>query len=158
MIDVFASRPSARNEEQEQFWKTLNKKLEDRGIRPRTIGQSDYPNELPIRAVRQVMQECDGAIIMGFRQIRVKDGIEKEGTDRENQIENRYYGTPWNQIEAGMAYMLDLPMMIIREEGVEEGVFSENTSDRFIHRAEMTKEWLNSEAFKQPFNEWYREL
>jgi hypothetical protein len=49
---------------------------------------------------------------------------------------------------------LNLPLLIIREEGVSSGVFDVGTSDRFVHQAEMNTDWTRSPKFLEPFHRW----
>ena len=156
--DIFVSRPSTRNSDQEEFLIHLDSILEDRNLRPVIVGQTEYPNVAPIQAVRDRMDDCQGALILGLKQLRVIEGWDKPGTNEEESIGDLHFPTPWNQIEAGMAFMLDLPILIIKEEGVKGGVFDVGNSDRYIHKASMTEDWLDSPKFAQPFNEWYDEV
>ncbi len=110
-------------------------------------------------AVKRIMVGCQGAIVLGLRQSRVVEGVEKEQTAQESPMENIFLPTPWNQIEAGMAFMLDLPTLLIREDGVQGGVFDLGSTDRFVHKINLpTGEWLRSPQFLQPFNEWFAEV
>lgn len=90
--------------------------------------------------------------------VPVMEGFEKPATEKQRKIENEFLPTPWNQIEASMAYMQDMPLMIIREQGVSGGVFDVGITDRYVHQAELSTEWLNSEMFIQPFNEWFSDV
>lgn len=155
--DIFVSRPSTRNSRQEQFLTRLDEIFDRRNLWPVSIGQTEYPNKAPIRAVRDRMERCDGAMIVGLEQLRVVEGIEKPVAE-DTMVEDRQLPTPWNQIEAGMAFMLDLPIMILKEEGVEGGVFDTGPSDRSVHEVMLSDEWLESREFTDPFNEWYEEV
>ncbi len=87
------------------------------------------------------MAECQGAIILGLRQINVLDAVLKEGTIQESRsMPSNFLPTPWNQIEAGMAFMLGLPTLIIKEDGVWGGVFDVGSSDRFVHQVSLPSE------------------
>jgi hypothetical protein len=155
---VFVSKPNALNPSQGAFWRKLQHILAERDLRPRTLGETDYPNSAPIEAVRKVMAECHGAIVLGLRQLHVVEGVAKAGTTSELRLASVHLGSAWNQIECGMAYMLQLPLLIMKEGGVEEGVFGVGNTDRFIHQVELTGEWLSSPRFLQPFNEWIEEI
>jgi hypothetical protein len=155
---VFVSKPNALNPEQERFWARLRDILLERGLAPRTLGETDYPNSAPIAAVRRVLEDCDGAIILGMTQLRVADGLLKAGSPSEQTAANTLWPTAWNHIEAAMAFMRDLPLLIVRERGVGGGVFDVGNTDRFVHQADMSPEWLGSERFLQPFNEWLEEI
>lgn len=155
---IFISKPNALSTAQAKFWERLRNMLAERGLRYRTLGETDYPNCAPVEAVRRVLLECEGCIVLGLRQVHVVEGVAKEGTSKESKLSDAHLPTPWNQIEAGMAFMLRLPMLIVREEGVSGGVFDVGNTDRFIHQAELSEEWLKSERFLQPFNEWHEEV
>ncbi len=132
--------------------------LAERGCVARTLGRTDYPNKAPMTAVRELMVACEGVIVLGLRQLEIVDGIVKRGTDEEHRVAGRFDPTPWNQLEAGVAFALDLPLMLIKEVGVEGGVFDVGNTDRFVHQAEMSDDWLRSPRFLQPFNEWLEEV
>lgn len=155
---VFVSRPSTRNEAQEDFLKQLDDRMVRRDLRPVSLGQTDYPNRTPIQGVRQLMEQCEGAMIVGLEQIHLREGVQKPRTEQETELNDLSLPTPWNQIEAGMAFMLELPMLIIREEGVEGGVFDVGSSERYIHQATLSEEWIESPEFTQPFNSWHEEI
>jgi hypothetical protein len=155
---VFVSKPNALNGEQALFWERLQQILLERGLAPRTLGETDYPNTAPIDAVRRVLLDCDGAIILGMTQLRVADGVLKAGSASESDAAGTLWPTAWNQIEAGMAFILERPLLIIRELGVAGGVFDVGNTDRFVHQADMSPEWLGHERFLQPFNEWLEEI
>lgn len=154
---IFVSRPTTRNSKQEQFLNRLDEIFDERDLRPVSLGQTDYPNKAPIQAVRDHMEGCNGAMVVGLEQLRVVDGIEKPGAE-DTEVRDLRLPTPWNQIEAGMAFMLDLPIMIIKEDGVEGGVFDTGPSDRSIHEVTLSDDWLESREFTDPFNKWYEEV
>ena len=79
----------------------------------------NYPDIAPIPKVRKVIEKCHGVIIPGFKQIYISNGISKKRAARESKLKNYFLPTPWNDIEAGMAFMRDLPILIICEKGIE---------------------------------------
>jgi hypothetical protein len=153
--DVFVSKPNGLNNQQNQFWKALEEIMQEREMTIRSIGYSDYSFKSPLRKVQEVMQECEGAVILGFHQKRIRDGEDREG----GSLSDYYLPTPWNHIEAGMAYMLDHPMLIILEKGVlDEGIFDAKSNDSYIMETELNVDWLKSEEFLQPLAEWEKAL
>ncbi len=159
MRDVFVSKPSTLTEHQQEFWQQLKTRLEERSLRIRTLGTTDYSNDAPIGAVKNVMDQCQGAVILGFKQIRMIEGVSKEGTEKQETLKGNLLPTPWNHIEAGMAFAFGLPMLVVKEAGVGGGVFDLGTSDKFIHEVTLPGEmWLRSEAFLQPLNQWVEDV
>ena len=46
---------------------------------------------------------------------------------------DKSYPTPWNNLEAGILYSLNLPLMILREPAISGGVFDRGVTDVFVH-------------------------
>lgn len=103
----------------------------------RTLGVTDYPGLAPLAEVLALMRQCNGALALGLRQLHVETGKAKAGSLLQQWLRIFYLSTPWNQIEAGMAIALGLPLLVAREKGVEGGVFDIGSSDRFIHRLSL---------------------
>jgi hypothetical protein len=141
--------------EQDAFLQSLTERLVERSLNPRTVGVSDFGNDAPLTTVRRLLDECHGALVVGLAQTLVVTGVSKPGTSREAPIANQHLPTPWNQLEAGIAFAMNLPLLIVRERSVHpDGVFDPQIADRFVHQADLTSEWLGSPAFLQPLNEW----
>lgn len=158
--DIFVSKPSALTEHQQGFWQQMSTRLKERSLRLRTLGTTDYSNVAPIGAVKELMNQCRGAVILGFAQMRVIEGVSKEGTEKQEALTEKLLPTPWNHIEAGMAFALGLPVLVVKEAGVGGGVFDLGTSDRFIHEVTLPggEKWLQSAAFLQPLNQWMEDV
>ncbi|WP_056475849.1 hypothetical protein [Bacillus sp. FJAT-25509] len=157
-IDIFVSRPNNLDENQERTMQKIEGLLGARGMRVRTIGKTDFPNVSPMKAVEQLMRQCSGAIILGFPQTKIQRGISKPNTESEKTIKDTLLPTPWNHIEASMAFVLDLPMLVIRDKGLEGGVFDIGVTGYFIHTFQLeNQEWIEKPSFLQPFNDWYKD-
>lgn len=159
--NVFISKPTAQTISQSMFTSKLEKILEDRDIKIRSVGTSDFPNEAPLLAVLKIMDECHGALILGLKQIHINQGTLKPSTKFERKVENMDLPTPWNQIEGAISFCLKIPTLIIREQGIEGGIFDVGSSDRFIHQINIDddlNEYFSSQKFLQPFNQWIKEL
>jgi len=65
------------------------------------------------------------------------------------------FPTPWNQLEAGILFALDVPLLVFRDHNVSGGIFDNGVTDLFIHsipKAELTKE--NQKAFREVIRRW----
>ena len=170
MSHIFVSKPNSLNASQSKFSNDLEEIIKTRGLQISSLGSKQYSNKAPLLGVHELMNDCEGAVIMGFKQIEVQQCIEKEGTDKEsNNRKGFFLPTPWNHLEAGIAFALDLPLLIIREKGVEGGIFDVGVTDKFIHQIDLSvrngreinvqiEKYFKSEAFLQPFNEWHEEV
>jgi hypothetical protein len=110
--------------------------LDEYGLEARSLGQSDYPTRLPLREVVTIAKHCAGGLILGFEQqfapeIEIRRGL----TSPRGVLKalNVSYPTPWNNLEGGILFSLDLPLLVFREEGVSGGIFDNGVSDVFIH-------------------------
>lgn len=141
------------------FCEAVVNHLRTAGLTPRTIGVNDFSNEAPVAAVRQRMELCHGAVVLGLTQMEVHEGARKRGTARAEAMRSQRLPTAWNQLEAGMAYALRLPTFIVREVGLEpDGIFDTGVGDRFVHQTDLGVAWLDSEQFVQPFRQWVAEV
>ncbi|MSP02734.1 MAG: hypothetical protein EXR07_17055 [Acetobacteraceae bacterium] len=58
---------------------------------------------------------------------------EPEG--EKSKKEKVYEHTPWNQLEAGIMFSFELPVLVFREDGIEGGVFDiGGHQDLFVQR------------------------
>jgi len=157
-IPVFVSSPTKLNKQQESSRERIIRELARLQLEPRALGRSDYPSEFPLREVFVIAKHCSGGIILGFQQFIATAGVWKKGTKEHKTVSRGkpvHFPTPWNHLEAGILFGLQLPLLIFREEPVRGGVFDEGVTDVFIHSipsGKMTKQ--NLEAFREVLLKW----
>jgi hypothetical protein len=157
-IPVFVSGPTRLNKPQEASRDRIVRELARLQLEPRALGRSDYPAEFPLREVYVLAKHCSGGIILGFQQLIVTAGVWKKGTKEVRRIhpsKPEYFPTPWNHLEAGILFGMQLPLLIFREEKVSGGVFDEGVSDVFIHSipaGDLSR--ANLEAFREVLLKW----
>lgn len=134
--------------------------LKSRGVKPITLGSSYFTNEYPMLAIKEEMNNCSGIMILGIPQILVTNGISKPKTQSEKRLCNKLYPSVWNQIEGAMAFILELPTMIISEKGLQDdGLFGNGVLPIYKHEFDLSSDdWLNSQAFLDPFNQWMTQV
>lgn len=82
-----------------------------------------------------VAKRCSGGLILGFSQFETSSGHWKKGTKEEKLNKHRVtFPTPWNQLEAGILFSLNLPILVFREPSISGGIFDLGVTDVFIHR------------------------
>lgn len=136
----------------------LDQLLNERGLETRTLGVTDAPVAAPLQDVERLMRTCRGAMILGLAQVHIIEGISKDGTSERASVRDAYLPTPWNHLEAGMAFALGLPVLVLREEGVSGGIFDPGASDRFVHQAELSQAWIRSSEFQQIMDRWLEDF
>jgi hypothetical protein len=135
LIPVFISAPSTENlnPEQKCVYDAIIAAIGDLGLEERRLGQSDYPDEAPLKEVIQIARRCSEGIVLGFTQMMVQAGISKPGV-QDKPLNDVPFPTPWNHLEAGVFFSLRLPVLVFREKGISGGIFDEGVTDVFIHK------------------------
>jgi hypothetical protein len=78
----------------------------------------------PLTRVRAMLGSCAGAVVLGFAQSVVTEGASLPATARQRPIESgTALASPWNQLEAGVAFGLGLPVLVMAEPGIAGGIF-----------------------------------
>jgi len=157
-IPVFVSCPTNLNNVQDQSRDRILRELGRLQLEPRALGRSDYPSEFPLREVYVIAKHCSGGIILGFQQFIATVGVWKNGTKEQTRLfrgKPVHFPSPWNHLEAGILFGLQLPILIFREESVRGGVFDEGVTDVFIHGipAGDLKD-VKLEAFREVLLKW----
>jgi hypothetical protein len=152
-VNVFVSVGTCFRPEQDQFVTAVEEHLREHGMRPQTLGRNAFDSGQPLQAVKRMMQSSRGAVIIALERIRIKEGAEK-GTQ---PLADVALATPWNQIEATMAYMLGLPMLVIKERTVKaEGMLQRY--DWFVQDVDVTPSLIDQPAFVGTFDSWRQKV
>lgn len=158
LIPVFASTPNALNKQQEESQRFVYGELGQQGIETRTLGRTDYPTSFPLREVLTLARHCSGGLILGFSQFDTVIGTHKRGTPYRSLASKARpvrYPTPWNQLEAGILFALNVPLLVFRESGVSGGIFDIGTSDLFVHpMPSPNAEHAERKAFRAVIQKW----
>ena len=89
-------------------------------------------------------------IAFGLKQIEIKTG--RLNPDMKEYKEDLWLPTPWNEIEVGMGVMANLPILLVRDDKVEIGVFDKVISEykiKTLSSAILLKNIEHSEEFNQ---------
>lgn len=141
MKDIFLSRPNWVGPEFEQGLEAFTNIIKSYNMNPRTLGVSEYPTDTPLDEVISIMDQCVGAIILGYPQFEVKEGVLKGDTIESSVL----LATEWNHIEAGLAYAQRLPLLVIHHKGVQGGIFDRGAISKFLHEVDLSKSTWFSE-------------
>lgn len=133
-IPVFVSCPSDLSPRQEESAKIIHQLLKKYKLEWRALGRNEYPDQLPLREVLRMIKHCSGGIILGFEQFEAPSGVFKRDTAKEDRVSTRVImPTPWNQLEAGVLFNQEVPILIFKEDGIKGGIFDVGTTEIFIH-------------------------
>lgn len=157
MSHVFISRPTRIGEAFERAYVNFNDFLDHEGFVARRLGNTDYSRKAPLQAVIDIMDECCGAIVLGYPQLEFRHEVRRSTEVRE--VTAHVFPTPWNQIEGALAYRTRTPVLVVAYEGVSGGVFDHGVTGEGVLHVDLSRaDWFQQAAFLQPFREWKMEV
>lgn len=155
MIDVFLSRPTWVDSRFQRGLDGFVGLLAAAGMKPRTLGITDQAAIGPLDEVIRLLDECSGAVILGYPQVVVTAGTVKDQSVGE-PIE---LATEWNHIEAGLAHARGIPLLVVHHHGVRRGVFDHGAIPNFIHSKDLSDPaWALSEQIRGAVDRWKRDV
>jgi hypothetical protein len=152
--DIFLSVGRPATKAQECFIVAVEQLLVERGLKPRTVGRTDFVTEKPIEKIMDVMRGCSGTIIIAFERLAFDHGVEFPNGRDATALAEVHLPTVWNQIEAAMAYTMGHPLLAIAESNLRNEGFLEDGYDWFIRWVKPTPESLVTAEFLAAFEKW----
>jgi hypothetical protein len=157
-IPVFVSCPTTLSTKQDRSRDRVIQELARLQLEPRALGRSDYPSDCPLREVFVIAKHCSGGIILGFQQFVATAGVSKPGTTKARRLprgRTEVFPSPWNHLEAGILFGMQMPLLIFREDPVRGGVFDDGVTDVFIHGMPPADlKTKNLEGFREVLLKW----
>ena len=159
-IPVFLSYPKPFLQRQQDFLDFITQYLETRGIQASTLGVTDYDMNAPLVAVRRLLSLSFGMIVVAFRRGEVRSGATNPKSDVgriSRDMSNTWTTSPYCQIEPAMAFQIGLPILILKESGVnEEGMLSEGAMGTYLPEFDLDEglDFLHTEEWKQLIFQW----
>jgi hypothetical protein len=153
-MDVFVSIGSGLSAEQETFVQAIETRLRAEGLAPHTLNRNEWSTLAPLDAVDELMGRCCGVVIIGLERYRFSDGIERHGSDLQHQTGSVRLATPWNQIEAALAYSKRLPLLVIVDEQLKADGLLEPGHNWHVARVPVRAESLQTLSFNGLLKDW----
>lgn len=154
---IFFSMPGMLNKEDETITKNYKEFLEKNGYKVVYYKRDDYPRFGQLNRVKEAINRSTGMIAFGFKQIEIADGKYRPGTNEEKAWKNKWLSTPWNEIEVGIGLAVGMPILLVHDPIIEEGVFENELSECFVARVLSTEDSRRLE-YNKSFQEWYSKL
>ena len=152
---VFVSCIGNLNPHQKDCINYISNHLKSHNITPIRYCREDYRSSGQINVIRGEMSKCKGVIIIGFKSIVINSAIYRPNTGDMKELKDICVSTPWNGIEAGMACALGLPILLINECEISDGIFDESINDKNISRISLVDIDAN---FNKDLNQWLQIL
>ncbi|CUU46208.1 MULTISPECIES: hypothetical protein [Clostridium] len=158
-IPVFLSHPSRLNSIQQEFVDAIISKIREALLFPRTLPVTEQYPETPLTNIRRMMLSSYGFISLNLNQRQVYI-IQNNLGQPQNQF--ALEGSPFAQIEPAMAYQYGLPILLIREAGVEQsGIWSFGIGPFLILEWDPTmplEDFFTSNAWLEIFQNWISQV
>jgi hypothetical protein len=157
-LNVFVSVGDTATEEQEAFVCAVEDRLRSEGLVPHTVGRNTFSADAPLKTVAKLLDNCAGAVIIALERLYFASGTEKRGGLKEVALTGVKLPTPWNQIEAAMAYSRGLPLMVIVEAGLKSEGLIERGNDWYVQWVKPEAAALHSTEFNGVLASWKQKM
>jgi hypothetical protein len=104
------------------------------------------------------MNTCSGTVVIALERTYFPSGIDKRGGPKESPLANVILPTPWNQIEAAMAYSKGHPLMVIVEEGLKSEGLLEKGYDWYVQSVRLIPASLATPEFNGVLASWKEQV
>ena len=134
---IFISKPGLLDVRQEQLVSAVRELLSRSGLESDELHRGDYDASNVLTKLAKKIDGCNAMIVFGFKAIHVVDGIFRYSTEDMRQIKQEFLSTPWCQVEIGMAAMKRMPILLLVDSDVSDGVFDETINDDLLVRLDI---------------------
>jgi hypothetical protein len=121
---VFLSTISPHLPRQEAFLRDLRAAMRTLGLEPVAVEPDEYDARDPVGKILATLRRCDALLCVGLARSHAYFLREKEGSAKELEVTHRFYTSAWLHLEAGAAFALGKPVIVLCEESIaSDGVF-----------------------------------
>lgn len=157
-MDIFVSVGSTANPAQEAFVRAIEDRLRTENLVPKTVGRTYFSADSPFIGVNALMDACGGVVVIALERIYVNAGIEKRGGPSAAALNNVKLATPWNHIEAALAYGRKLPLLVVVEEGIRQDGLLEKGFEWYVIATPADPASLTTPEFNGVLAAWKQKL
>lgn len=150
---VFISKGSAATDEQRQFVDAILDMLKTAGLSPRIMNENEWSHEQPLKAIKKIISQCDGIVLIAFTRTIIENGSEVK-KDSKNDLKNILLPTPWNHIEGAIAYTMGMPLLVIAENGLKSEGLIENGYDWRVYWTDLNPDIVKTDSFRGFLASW----
>lgn len=110
---------------QEDFLNQIQQYFERKGYRLKKVQGQQNNQSSTIRGVLNLMEECEGMIVVAFKRMEIKEAVIRPRSDLDKaskyyrpsqRIQKKYKTSDWCNIEIGMAFGMNIPILIFLDE------------------------------------------
>lgn len=154
---IFFSMPGVMSKNDELITKNYKQMLERKGYEVIYYMSDDYPRFGQFNSVRHDIMRSSGMVAFGLKQIHIPQASYRPGTKDETIWNGKWFSTPWNEIEVGMGLMKGMPILLVCDPDINDGVFDDGLSECFVAKVYTTEDSRRIE-YNYYVNEWLSKL
>lgn len=154
---IFFSMPGVLTKEDEMITKDFKIILEKRGYEVIYYKRDDYPRFGQFNRVRESIMRSSAMVTFGLKQINVEKALYRPGTEDATEWNGKWLSTPWNEIEVGMGLMAGMPILLVCDPNINNGVFDESLSECFVSKI-ITSDDARKLEQNKVFEEWLSKI
>ncbi len=154
---IFFSMPGIMTKQEELITLSYKNLLKDLGYEIIYYGKDDYPRYGQLNNVKRSILASSGVIAFGFKQINIINGTYHPHTDLAEEFNNKWLSTPWSEIEVGMAIMRGIPVLLVHDKEINNGIFDTILSEYFVGEVSSDIE-IKKIGSNPTFNSWIRKI
>ncbi len=151
---VFISIGSACSPLHSEAAEAIFRVLETAGFSPRQMDKTEWSVEQPLSAIKRVIDECEGVVVVAFSRYHFASGTERKKGGGDQPLHDVRLPTVWNQIEAALGYARGLPLFVIAEDGLLESGLLEGRYDWKVCWTDFKRDWFQSKEFVGYLKSW----
>ncbi len=129
---VFISRLGVLDARQRMFIDNVKDIVKQSNSSWVELNRDMYDASNVLSSLSNKIDSCAAMIVFGFKSVHIIDGVFRYSTEDSRSVRDEFLATPWNHIEVGMAVMKRIPVLLIIDDGVNDGVFHNNINDELI--------------------------
>lgn len=156
--NVFVSVGGTATEAQEAFVRAVEDRLRSEGLVPHTVGRNTFSSYSPLKTVTNLLDKCSGTVVIALERSYFESGIDKRGGAKEARLSDVRLPTPWNHIEAAMAYSRNHPLLVVVEKGLKSEGLLERGNDWYVQWVEPDAAALATTEFNGVLADWKRRM
>ena len=152
---IFFSMPGSLSKSDEYLTQYFKELMNNLGYKPIYYTRDHYPKSSQLSKIRREIDNSVGVIAFGMKQIQIDLGVARPQLAMETNLSGHWLPTPWNDIEVGMAVMKELPILLVKDDDIDIGVFDKMISEHKVKSISSSidiKQITNDESFKKWLN------
>lgn len=154
---IFFSMPGKMEKVKEMLTNEYKRILERKGYDVIYYNRDVYPLFGQFNRVRESLNHSVGMVVFGLKQINIHSATYRPNTDECVDWKDKWLSTPWSDIEVGMGLMKGIPILLVKDSELNNGVFDENLTECYV--ANISSDYDIKKLEQNPqFEEWLSKL